>query len=355
MDLSINKPSTRSPRLRLWLSGLLEQVTTKRLVIHSLVAMDWDDHHAVLGWLPEPVGAGETGRPEVGQIEIQIHAIPEGLMVQGQWQDARAWLACLERWVAATPLNRPQLVLALPAEELSHQWLDGPSDLDTDRSDTLEALIDEAMSRQTLGEHSRVPLEDQVFDVLPMSGVWPGTKMLSNDSQTQEFDHRWCLVGAPKNRVSALEDLFAQSDLQLACLDVRWRALLACWHQQVTGEGNHCLLDDHLSTTQWIITGRSGVLEMGHLTHQRLSLAERSDHLIGQLASAQANHALDALWLSAAKDSQSFEVADRVAETLNLNLNFLPSLTDHTPSSSLQAVVQGLLLGQASRAVTHGL
>lgn len=354
-------PSIPRPQ-RLWsvLAGLKDRARGQRFATDSLLALDWDDDHAVLGWVPEPAGRGQTGGDQSGgmesvQIELRAHAIPDGLMAEGQWQDASRWLACLERWVAATEIDRPELIMALPAKDLSHHWLEGRSSLDIDRTDVLMGLVDEAMSQQDLDEHGRVSLDDQVFDVLSEADVWPQTAVSLGETESQEHNPRWCLVGVAEAKVAALEALFAGSDWSLACLDSRPRALLAAWYPHLSGDGNECLLDDHLSTTQWMVTGRQGLLEMGQLSHRRLSIAERVDHLIGRLGSAQASHSFDTIWLTHPKGSELSEVAGRVADALNLSMVFIPSLTDHPPSASLQLVVQGLLMSQTARGLRHAV
>jgi len=358
MDSSM--PPTRPRTHSLWsvLAGLKDRARGQHSVACSLVALDWDDEHAVLGWVPEALGKGQTATDEsrtiaIDQIEFQTHAIPDGLMVEGQWQVASRWLACLERWVAATDIDHPQLVLAMPAKNLSHHWLNGPATLEIDRTDVLMGLVDKAMSQQALDEHGQVSLDDQVFDVLPERDVWPGTSLSFAESEGRERHQRWCLVGVAEAKVAALEALFAGSHLSLACLDSRPRALLAAWHPHLSNEGHACLLDDHLSITQWMVTGGQGIAEMGQLSHRRLSMAERVDHLIGRLGSAQASHSFDTIWVSHPEGSELAEVASRVADTLNLSVAFMPGLGDHKSSASLQLVVQGLLIGQATRVITH--
>lgn len=354
------RPSLSRPQRR-WsvLSGLRDGARKRRAAVGSLVAMDWDDEQAVLGWVAEPVGVDQAGAREaraieMDRIELRTHAIPEGLMRDGQWQDASQWLACLERWVAAIPIDHPRLVLALPAKDLSHHWLEGPANLNVDRTDVLMGLVDQAMS-----EHGRVSLDDPVFDVLSEGDVWPGARMSFADLEAQERTHRWCLVGVAKSRVAALEALFAKSHLSLACLDGRPRALLAAWYPHRSGEGMDCLLDDHLRTTQWMVTSGGGILDMGHWSHQRLSMAERVGHLIERLRLVQASHWFDTIWLSHSRDSELAEVADRVADTLHLSLKFLPENDHHQSSASLEVVVHGLLMGQGllinpgARGLTH--
>ena len=353
MNLPTQPSIPRPQSLGALLSDLIDSSNNKRFAMGSLLALDWDDEHLVLGWMPEPIDRRETEDSHIRPMEIRTHTIPDGLMVEGQWQDAARWMACLERWVAATQLDQPQLVLALPAKDLSHHWVDASSHLDIDRTDVLMGLVDQAASQQALDGHGQVSLDDQVFDVLSEADVWPGATMPLCENERQEHNLRWCLVGAAEAKVAALETLFAGSHFSLTCLDSRPRALLAAWHPHLSGEGHACLLDDHLSTTQWMVTGRQGLLEMGQLSHQRLSIAERVDHLIGRLGSAQASHSFDTIWLTHPKGSELSEVATRVADALNLSVVFMPSLNDHPPSASLQLAVQGLLIGQGARVVTH--
>ena len=355
MNLPTQPSMPRLPRLWSVLAGLKDSARGKRFATDSLLALDWDDDHVVIGWLSEPVVQCEAEDRHVRPIEICIHAIPDRLMVDGQWQDASHWLACLERWVAATEIDHPKLIMALPAKDLSHHWLERQSSLDIERTDVLMGLVDEAMSQQVLGEHGRVSLDDQVFDVLSEADVWPPTAVSPGETQSQEHKPRWCLVGVAEAKIAALEALFAGSHWSLARSDSRPRALLAAWYPHLFGEGHACLLDDHLSTTQWMVTGRQGLLEMGQLSHQRLSIAERVDHLIGCLGSAQASHSFDTIWLTHPEGSELSEVATRVADALNLSVVFIPSLTDHPPSASLQLAVQGLLMGQTVRGLRHAV
>lgn len=322
-----------------------ERVSEQITASGSVVALDWNDRHAVLGWLPECAQSPE----------IQTHAIPEGLMIHGQWQDEQAWRACLETWVAATKVSQPLIVVALPAPDLVHQWVKAEVGVDIDSSHTLKSLVDQAMAEHTLTEQGALSATDQVFDVLPESDLWPGQMGPEAGADVALKNARWCLLGASQAKVSSYEALFASSHLRLTCVDGRPRALLGCLQQQVSNKGRHCVLDDHLGTTQWWVTSESGVIEMGQFLHQRLSLAERVDYLTQRLATSQASHGLDTMWLSNGQQDEATEVVRQVAQTVGLELVFIPPVNGHEESASQQAVVQGLLAKPLERARIYAL
>ncbi|HEY7905415.1 MAG TPA: hypothetical protein VIC53_00675 [Wenzhouxiangella sp.] len=319
----------------------------------SVVALDWNDRHAVLGWLPERAHAPE----------IQTHAIPEGLMIHGQWQDEQAWRACLETWVAATKISQPLMVVALPAQDLVHHWIKAEVGVDIDpdmaanidSSHALNSLVDHAMVEHALTEQGAWSPIDQVFDVLPESDLWPGQMGHKRGADVAVKNTRWCLLGASQAKVSSYEALFASSHLRLACVDGRPRALLGCLQQRVSNKGLHCVLDDHLGTTQWWVTSESGVNDFGQFSHQRLSLVERVDHLTQRLATPQANFGLDAMWVSNGQHDQATDVASQVAQALGLELVLMPPVNGHEESASQQAVVQGLLAKPLERETSHAL
>ncbi len=345
-----NTPTTNAAKLqpRRWRQRLLSRLLAQQRVTEqikatgSVVALDWDDRHAVLGWLPKLGHAPE----------VQTQAIPEGLMIEGQWQDERAWADCLERWVGAIDVSQPLVVVALPTKDLSHHWLTLDMDTPIDGSTrTLNHLINQAMADQALIEQGTLSPADQVFDVLPASDLMPGR----TDTHATANNERGCLLGASQAKVASYQALFAASHLRLACMDGRPRALLGYWQQQVSNEGVHGLLDDHLGTTQWWVISFSGIHEMGQFSHQRLSLAERVDHLTQRLAASQASHGLDALWCSHDPKDEAAQVAHQVAQTLGLEWVLMPPVNGHEPSASQQAVVQGLLATPLERTRVYAL
>lgn len=311
----------------------------------SVVALDWNDRHAVLGWLPKLAHAPE----------IQTHAIPEGLMIHGQWQDEQAWRACLETWVAATEVRQPLMVVALPAQDLVHHWVEAEVGVNIDSSHTLKSLVDQAMAEHALTEQGALSPIDQVFDVLPESDLWPGQMGSEMGADLALTNKRWCLLGTSQAKMSSYEALFTSSHLRLACIDGRPRALLGCLQQRVSNKGLHCVLDDHLGTTQWWVTSESGVIEMGQFLHQRLSLAERVDHLTQRLATTQASFGLEAMWVSNGQRDQATDVVRQVAQALGLELVFILPVNGHEESASQQVVVQGLLAKPLERARIYAL
>ncbi len=319
----------------------------------SLIALDWNDHYAVLGWWPVSGSSSQAARSEHPRIET--HTIPDGLMVNGQWQDAATWIACIEAWVAATTIGQPKVVIALPVQDLTHHWLEAPGNLATERTAVLMDLMDQALADQDLAEQGHLSLIDQVFDVLPESALWASRSSELDEPSTSKTNRRWCLLAALKDKISAHEALFASSSLTLARIDSRPRALMACWQDHVESHGSHCLLDDHLETTGWLIAGEAGVIEMGHVSHERLSMAERVDHLTQRLATSQASHGLECLWLSNGQDDPSVKVANQVADTLGLKMAFIPPINPHQASASQQAVAQGLLADTFEQTRSHAL